>query len=84
MHSSEAHATAGPQSTAGTQQTVSTAATSQQEASVVDALNKPVLVSGEGTPGQDAVLTCLPPAQGHQGLSTFLAAYGSDSDSDVN
>lgn len=82
MQSSESHATAGPHSMARAQHIVSTAATSQQEASVIDAKDEAVVVSRDGQVAHAAV-TCLPPAQGNQGLSTFLAAYGSDSDSDV-
>ena len=79
--SSESHATAVPHSTAEAQHAASTAASSQQEASADAAVDRPVNVSREG---QVAVLTSLQPAHGNQGLSTFLAAYGSDSESDVS
>lgn len=79
VQSSDSSSYAGPLSNTETQNNAS-GGSSQPEESTEPAAHNFASVRRQG---EDSVSTSLPPAQGNHGLSTFLAAYGSDSDSDV-
>ncbi len=79
VQSSHSSSCAGPVSNTETQHN-RPGGSSQPEESTQPAAHNFPSVRREG---EDLISTSLPPAQGNDGLSTFLAAYGSDSDSDI-
>ncbi|KAA6427960.1 MAG: hypothetical protein FRX49_02622 [Trebouxia sp. A1-2] len=79
VQSSDSFSYAGPLSNAETQNNASEGSSQPEESTKAAADNLPSV----RREGEDPISTSLPPAQGNHDLSTFLAAYGSDSDSDL-
>lgn len=79
VQSSHSSPYAGPLSNTETQNHASGGSSQPEENTEPAARNLPAV----RREGEDPISTSLPPAQGNHGLSTFLAAYGSDSDSDI-
>ncbi len=79
VQSSNSSSYAGPLSNTETQHNASGGSSQPEESTKPAAHNLPSV----RREGEDPISTSLPPAQGSHGLSTFLAAYGSDSDSDI-
>lgn len=83
MQSSAVHATAGPYSSAAAEGYAATPSVSNREDTGATAHTDAQHNTSISREGYDPVASSLPVPQTNQGLSTFLAAYGSDSDSDI-